>query len=381
MTLLPGDSARSSTGNWMDWGQTGAPAPTATCRRTVSSSRRPASRQDSSFSSGGGGGIPTADDPLFRPIDADDFRINGDDAGDFSNLRQNGLVRITFPLPPNIRLIDPATNEPSSETEVDVWRAVPTVNDVALTGRDDGILWPRGPNEAGGYQLDARFSTLQEQALAALTNHAQIQSAPLQQILDDLSSFQRVLFTNARVRALSDAVREGTLPLPDPDRRLTALEQQGKVVFERACAQCHGGPGQSTPQATPNNPPAPVIRFHNILSQCPRPVDPTARYVFAACPPRLARKYELTRSRCRLRHRAQGESPAGRGHRSPYVVRSRPCAPDRFVGGPAPRDDGKSSTCLGFEASVRLHRTFSTTARPRSKRCSITTTRCSSAPR
>ena len=90
---------------------------------------------------------PDADDPLFRPIDADDFRINGDNASDFSNLRQNGLVRITFPLPPNIRLIDPATNQPSSETEVDVWRAVPTVNDVALTGPDDGILWPRGPNE------------------------------------------------------------------------------------------------------------------------------------------------------------------------------------------------------------------------------------------
>ncbi len=31
-----------------------------------------------------------ADDPLFRPIDADDFRTNGERAGDFSNLRQNG---------------------------------------------------------------------------------------------------------------------------------------------------------------------------------------------------------------------------------------------------------------------------------------------------
>ena len=57
-----------------------------------------------------------ADDPLFRPIDADDFRTNGDNASDFSNLRQNGLVRIVFPLPPNITLIDPATNAPSSET-------------------------------------------------------------------------------------------------------------------------------------------------------------------------------------------------------------------------------------------------------------------------
>jgi cytochrome c peroxidase len=235
---------------------------------------------------------PDADDPLFRPIDADDFRTNGDNASDFSNLRQNGLVRISFPLPPNMRLIDPATNAPSAEAFVDVWRSVPTVNDVALTGPDGVNPWPRGPNVFGGYQLDGRVATLQEQALGALTNHAQIQNAPRQRLLDDLSSFQRVLFTNHRVRALADAVRESTTPLPDPDPRLDDLEKQGKAVFERACSQCHGGPGQSTAQA-------PVIRFHDISSQCPRPVDAAspARFAFAACPARLARNartYEIT---------------------------------------------------------------------------------------
>jgi cytochrome c peroxidase len=235
---------------------------------------------------------PNADDPLFRPIDADDFRTKGESASDFSNLRQNGLVRITFTLPPNIRLIDPLTNAPSAEAFVDVWRSVPTVNDVALTGPDDANPWPRGPNQFGGYQLDARVSTLQEQALGALTNHAKAQNTPPQQLLDDLTSFQRVLFTSSRVRALSDAVREGTRPLPDPDPRLNALEQKGKIVFERACSQCHGGAGQSTPQA-------PVVRFHDIASQCPRPVDTVApaRFAFAACPPRLARNartYEIT---------------------------------------------------------------------------------------
>ena len=204
----------------------------------------------------------------------------------------------------------------------------PTVNDVALTGPDNGILWPRGPNETGGYQLDGRFATLQEQALAALTNHAQIRHAPPQRLLDDLSSFQRVLFTNERVRALSDAVREGTEPLPDPDRKLNALEQQGKAVFERACGQCHGGPGQSTPQATPNDPPAPVIRFHNIFSQCPRPVDPGGRYVFAPCPPQLARNVRTYAIALSIARPPRPESFRP-GHRSPYVVRSRPCAPDR----------------------------------------------------
>jgi hypothetical protein len=279
-------------------------------------------------------GNPDADDPLFRPIDADDFRINGDAASDFSNLRQNGLVRITLPLPPNIRLIDPATNAVSSETTVDVWRMVPTVNDVALTGPDASApVWPRDPNPTGGYQLDARITTLQEQAFGALVNHAQIPQAS-QKLLDDLSSFQRTLFTNHRVRSLADAVREGATALPDPDPRLNELEQEGKTVFERACSQCHGGPGQSTPVL-------PVNRFSTISSQCPRPVDTAmpARFAFAACPPRLARNartYEIV-----LSLPTQGPAgiiPAG------TKVRRTSSDPGRalqtgFVGGPGPLDD------------------------------------------
>jgi hypothetical protein len=65
-----------------------------------------------------------ADDSLFRPVDADDFRVNGDTANDFSNLVDNGLIRITLPLPASVKLIDPATGQPSDETFVDLWRAV-----------------------------------------------------------------------------------------------------------------------------------------------------------------------------------------------------------------------------------------------------------------
>jgi hypothetical protein len=32
---------------------------------------------------------PGADDPLFRPIDADDFRSKGEAASDYGNLREN----------------------------------------------------------------------------------------------------------------------------------------------------------------------------------------------------------------------------------------------------------------------------------------------------
>ena len=234
---------------------------------------------------------PKADDPLFRPIDADDFRLNGSRATDFRNLRENGLVRIEFSLPPNVRLIDPATNLPSAETSVDVWRMVPTVNDVKLTGADGSNPWARDPNRSGGYQLDARFADLQEQALGALLSHAQVEEAPPQRMLDDLAAFQRTLFTNNRVRALSAAIDAGTT-LPDADPPLSGLEQVGKTVFTRACAHCHGGPGQSTTQA-------PVVRYHDIVTQCPRPVDTVspARFNLQPCPERLARNartYEIS---------------------------------------------------------------------------------------
>src|SRR4051794_1882163 len=152
---------------------------------------------------------PKFDDPLFRPIDADDFRTHGANASDFTTLRRNGLIRIVLPLPSNVKLIDPATNQPSAETSVDVWRAVPSVNNVALTGPDGHVFVNRGPNPGGGYQLDARIATLQDQALAAFINHAEVQRTPAQRVLDDLASFQLTLFSSPGVRSLADAVRTG----------------------------------------------------------------------------------------------------------------------------------------------------------------------------
>jgi cytochrome c peroxidase len=264
-------------------------------------------------------GNPNADDPLFRPIDADDFRINEEAATDYTNLRENALIRITFPLPPNMRLIDPATNQPSIEAFVDVWRSVPTINDVALTGADVANPWFRGPNAFGGYQLDGRATTLQDQARGALLDHAQVRTPP-QQMLDDLAAFQREQFTNPRVRELADAIAAGAAVLPDPDLPLDELEQQGKAVFVRACAQCHGGASES-------NGPVSIIRFHDIASQCPRPVHPTGRFAFAACSPSLARNartYEITVGATKMRRTS---SDPGRALLT------------GFVGGPAPLDD------------------------------------------
>ena len=161
---------------------------------------------------------------------------------------------------------------------------VPSIENVELTGPDGLNLWPREPNRGGGYQLDGRQPDLQEQALSALLSHAEIHNPPSQGLLDDLAAFQREVFSSQRVRALAQAIDAGDSPLPDPDPPLSKLEQQGKVVFTRACEHCHGGPGQSTTQA-------PVVRYHDIASQCPRPVDlvTPVRFVFKPCPPRLAR--------------------------------------------------------------------------------------------
>jgi cytochrome c peroxidase len=244
-----------------------------------------------------------ADDPLFRPVDADDFRINGDNAIDFSNLLDNGLVRVTMPLPLNVKLIDPATGQPSEETSVDLWRAVMPVLNVAITGPDSVLpIWPpgaprppimgqdpNGPNRQGGYQHDARFGTLQEQARGALFAHAQVSVEPPQLMLDDLAAFQQTLFSSPQVGVLANAILSSSTPFPDPDPELNELEQQGKLIFNRACAQCHGGtlhPSLSTPDATLVRP---IVRYHNIQTACPRPT--TDGYL--PCPERLARNARM----------------------------------------------------------------------------------------
>jgi len=247
-----------------------------------------------------------ADDALFRPVDADDFHMNGENASDFSNLVDNGLVRVTLPLPPNVRLLDPVTGQPTNETATDLFRAVMPVMNVAITGPDGVVpIWPpaprvpipgvdpNGPNRQGGYQHDARFATLQEQARGALIAHAQVSVEPPSDMLDDLAAFQQTLFSSPGVERLAEAIASGSTPFPDPDPELTEIEQQGKAVFNRACATCHGGslhPSGSTPEAAIVRP---IVRYHNIQTACPRP----ATDGYLRCPSRLgrnARTYRIT---------------------------------------------------------------------------------------
>jgi cytochrome c peroxidase len=227
---------------------------------------------------------PHADDPLFRPIDADDFRVNGDAATDYTTLTQAGLVRLTFQLPGNVRLVspvgNPATAPVTEETTIDIWRSVPSILDVAITGPDDALPeWPvASPNRRGGYQLDARKDTLQEQALGAFVDHAQVAILPPQHVLDDLAAFQRGKFSSRHVARLAQAMAGGDRPLPDVDRGLNRLERRGKAVFERSCAHCHGNPEHpsTTTPAAESVPGIAFVRYHDVRTACPRPLPPPA---------------------------------------------------------------------------------------------------------
>jgi cytochrome c peroxidase len=114
-------------------------------------------------------------------------------------------------------------------------------------------------------------------------------------MLDDLAAFQRTLFSSPGVELLADAIGSGSSTFPDPDPELNELEQQGKAVFNRACATCHGGalhPSTSTPDATLTGIRT-IMRYSNIQAACPRPSGDG----FSPCPPRLARNartYRIT---------------------------------------------------------------------------------------
>ncbi len=196
---------------------------------------------------------PGADDPLFRSIDADDFKQ------DFTTLRTKALVRVVVPLAPNVRLAD----DPKA-TSVALWRAVPSVANAAFTAP---------------YQNDGRETTLEQQALSAMQSHSEVTRGPKDKILERVSDFQRHLFSSHGARKLAKALEHGA-PLPDPTPDLTPLEQAGKTTFEKFCTSCHGGPTQTRNSDArflnvPQRGPLPGAQpFVNIFVSTPRPPFP-----------------------------------------------------------------------------------------------------------
>ncbi|HYQ02266.1 MAG TPA: hypothetical protein VER96_26510 [Polyangiaceae bacterium] len=165
-------------------------------------------------------------DPLFNPIDADDPTAA---TPTYEHLKK-GLVRVVIDLPDNMDLIDAAGNvvTPPDRT-VSVWRAVPTVENTAITAP---------------YQYDGRKVTLQEQAQGAITAHSQGPKVRKKD-LDALAEFQQDQFTSKRAEIVAKKLAYGVpvedIPRPELKMKLTDAQARGLEVYNIACEACHGG--------------------------------------------------------------------------------------------------------------------------------------------
>jgi cytochrome c peroxidase len=166
-------------------------------------------------------------DPLFNPIDADDPTAA---VPTYEHLKK-GLVRVTLNLPDNMDVIDFFGNVVTRpDRTLDVWRAVPTVENAAITAP---------------YQYDGRKGTLQEQAQGAISTHSQ---GPVvaQADLDAIADFQKGEFTSNRAKWVANKLDQG-VPLAQIDRpelkmdELTPAQQRGLDIYNKACEPCHGG--------------------------------------------------------------------------------------------------------------------------------------------
>jgi cytochrome c peroxidase len=170
--------------------------------------------------------------PLFRPIDSDDGAGNN-----YATLLDHALFKVTIALHPNVSVVD----APQQRT-ITVWRGVPSIANVALTGP---------------YLQDGRAASLPEQAAGAIAGHMQPARKPNKRELEALDVFQREFFYPMRIRSLTDAT--DTLPKPPgftmPVMNTAAL--RGKASFDLHCRRCHDGELLDTPRE------AGVSRFAN----------------------------------------------------------------------------------------------------------------------
>lgn len=169
-------------------------------------------------------------DPLFNRIDADDPNAA---VPTYEHLKK-GLVRVVLPLPANMDVIDVDGNViTAADRKVAVWRAVPSIQDTAITG---------------AFQYDGRESNLEAQAQSAITSHSQGGTVALAQ-LRQVADFERSVFSSPRARFVSTLLAAGVpraqVPVPEDFMVLTPQEQRGREVFKAACEGCHGGATQT----------------------------------------------------------------------------------------------------------------------------------------
>jgi hypothetical protein len=138
-------------------------------------------------------------DPLFNRLDADDPNAA---VPTYEHLKK-GLVRVVLTLPDNMDTLDPFfgfVNTPP-DRKIAVWRAVPTVENTAITAP---------------YQYDGRKGTLQEQAQAAVTAHSE-GGTVAQADLDAIAAFQKDQFTSNRAKFVAKKLAQGW-PVEQIDR-------------------------------------------------------------------------------------------------------------------------------------------------------------------
>ena len=257
------------------------------------------------------GAIRHADDPLFRPIDADDFR---------TDRRERQRLQQPAPERPGPDHLPAALEHPAHRSRDqravgrDLRRRVAERSDGQRRGphgtrrrqsvapRPERVRWiPAG--RAASRRFRSRRSVRSPTTRRSRTRRRNSFSTTCPRSSGCCS--RTIGF--ARWRTPSERARR---PLPDPDPPLNALEQDGKVVFERACAQCHGGPGHvDRPGAGDSIPrhlePVPASRRHR---------DPRAL--------RLRAVPAATRSQC-----ADVRDHARERHQDPpHELRSRPGA-------------------------------------------------------
>jgi cytochrome c peroxidase len=165
------------------------------------------------------------DDPLFNPIDADDPTAA---APTYDHLKA-GLVRVTLKLADNLDVIDAGGNViTNADRTIWVWRGVPSTENVAYTGP---------------YQYDGRAPTLEVQANGALHAHSRIDREPSDEVLEQISDFERTTFSSSAAREVADALEDGRAPEPlDLHFPPGSDEAAGQVLFQNICARCHGSP-------------------------------------------------------------------------------------------------------------------------------------------
>jgi hypothetical protein len=163
-----------------------------------------------------------ADDPqgpLFRAIDSDDGT-----GASYERLLADATVLVSIPLPPGWSLAD----DPGA-TEVVLARGIPTTMNV--------------PSLDDLFMVDARFDTLEAQALGAVNGHAEPGRQPTPAELAAIAGFEQTnkFFNDNR---LKDWANGGPPPELPPGE--TESEIRGREFFvpgpNGLCALCHAGP-------------------------------------------------------------------------------------------------------------------------------------------